>query len=60
MTIARAQLVDTSVTRWYHCITRVFVARSCSVRAIKTARIGLRTGSRNSLRSSRWPSVVSR
>ena len=22
MTIARAQLVDTSVTRWYHCITR--------------------------------------
>ena len=21
MTIARAQLVDTSVTRWYHCIT---------------------------------------
>jgi hypothetical protein len=22
MTIARAQLVDTSLTRWYHCITR--------------------------------------
>ncbi len=22
MTIARAQLVDPSVTRWYHCVTR--------------------------------------
>ena len=22
MTLARAQLVDPSVTRWYHCITR--------------------------------------
>jgi putative transposase len=22
MTIARAQLVDTSLARWYHCITR--------------------------------------
>jgi hypothetical protein len=22
MTIARAQLVDSSVTRWYHCVTR--------------------------------------
>ena len=22
MTIARAKLVDTSLTRWYHCITR--------------------------------------
>jgi hypothetical protein len=22
MTIARAQLVDVSVTRWYHCVTR--------------------------------------
>ena len=22
MTIARAQLVDTSVARWYHCVTR--------------------------------------
>ncbi len=22
MTIARAHLVDTAVTRWYHCITR--------------------------------------
>src|SRR5277367_6778335 len=22
MTIARAQLVDTSLTRWYHCVTR--------------------------------------
>lgn len=22
MTIARAHLVDTSVTRWYHCVTR--------------------------------------
>jgi len=22
MTIARAQLVDPAVTRWYHCITR--------------------------------------
>ena len=60
MAIARAQLVDTSLTRWYHCITRAFVARSCSVKPIKTARIGLGTVSRNSLRSSRWPSVVSR
>ena len=22
MAIARAQLVDTSLTRWYHCVTR--------------------------------------
>ena len=22
MTIARAQLVDTSIARWYHCVTR--------------------------------------
>jgi hypothetical protein len=22
MTMARSQLVDVSVTRWYHCITR--------------------------------------
>ncbi len=22
MTVARSQLVDTAVTRWYHCITR--------------------------------------
>ena len=22
MTMARANLVDTSITRWYHCITR--------------------------------------
>jgi hypothetical protein len=22
MTMARAQLVDTSLTRWYHCTTR--------------------------------------
>jgi REP element-mobilizing transposase RayT len=22
MTISRAQLVDTSLTRWYHCVTR--------------------------------------
>ncbi len=22
MTIARAHLVDASVTRWYHCVTR--------------------------------------
>jgi hypothetical protein len=22
MTIARSQQIDTSVTRWYHCVTR--------------------------------------
>ena len=30
MAIARAQLVDVSLTRWYHCVTRcVRAARSC-------------------------------
>ena len=32
MTMARAHLVDVSVTRWYHCITAVSVARSCSAK----------------------------
>jgi REP element-mobilizing transposase RayT len=28
MAIARAQLVDTSLTRWYHCVTRC-VRKAC-------------------------------
>jgi len=28
MTIARAHLIDPSVTRWYHCVTRC-VRRAC-------------------------------
>ena len=29
MTMARAHLVDVSVTRWYHCVTRCVTAH-CS------------------------------
>ena len=33
MTIARRELIDVSVTRWYHCLTAVSDVRSCSGRA---------------------------
>ena len=29
MTMPRAYLVDPSVTRWYHCVTRCVDALSC-------------------------------
>ena len=36
MTIARAQLVDAPVTRWYQCVTRCVRRRSCWAKGRKT------------------------
>ena len=40
MTMALAQLVDVSLARWYHCVTRCVRRASYWARAIKTARSG--------------------
>ena len=51
MAIARAQLVDVALTRWYHCVTRVFAERSCWEKETTTARSGWKTarGTRGNL-----------
>ena len=55
MTIARCHLVDASVTRWYHCVTRCVRRPSCSGRGRSIVKAGSNIGSRNLLKSSRWP-----
>ena len=40
MTIARGRLVDPSVTRWYHCVTRCVRRAFLLGEGIKTARHG--------------------
>ena len=60
MTIAHAHLVDASVTRWYHCVTRSVQRASCSGKGSSTVKAESSIGSRNLLKSSPWPSPGSR
>lgn len=43
MTIARRQLVDASLTRYYHCIWRCARGRFCVEKALSIANNGLKT-----------------
>ena len=56
MTIARAHLVDPSVTRWYHCVTRRVRRAFLLGEGCTTGKAGSNIGSRNLLKSSRWAS----
>ena len=60
MTMARAHLVDVSVTRWYHCITRCVRRAFLLGEAPIIARNGSNAGSRNLRKSSRCRSPDSR
>ena len=60
MTIARAQLVDVSLARWYHCITRCVRRAFLVGERDHNRKECFRTGSKSLRRSLRWPSVVSR
>ena len=60
MTIARRQLIDVSVTRWYHCMSRCVRGARCLATSRQTAKRGLKIASRTSPISSRWAWVVSR
>ena len=60
MAIARSRIVDTSVTRWYHCISRCSAVRSCWVTKRTTEKDGSRAGSKSCLKFSRSPSAASR
>ena len=60
MAIARSQLIDTTVARWYHCISRCVRRASCWAKGRTTVKVGSRTASKNWHRSSRSPSAASR
>ena len=60
MAIARAQLVDTSLTRWYHCVTRCVRKAFLLGKETTAVKNGSQTGSRNLRMSSRWLSAVFR
>ena len=60
MTIARAHLIDPSLTRWYHCVTRCVRRGFCWEMKNTTVRNGSRTGSRSVPVALRWASVVFR
>ena len=47
MTIARGQQINTSMTRWYHCVSRCVRRRSCSAKGRLTEKSGSKFGSRN-------------
>ena len=53
MTIARAQLVDTSLTRWYHCITRCVSLQPALSASCPAVRVIAAPGYDNQLRKSR-------
>ena len=60
MTMARAHLVDVSVTRWYHCVTRCVRRAFLLGEGPGTAKNGSNAGSRNLQISSPSPSAGSR
>ena len=60
MAIARSQLVDTTVARWYHCISRCVRRAFLLGEGPHDRKGGSRTGSKNWHRSSRSPSAASR
>jgi hypothetical protein len=53
MTIARAQLVDTSLTRWYHCTTRYVSLQPALSASCHAVRVIAAPGCYSLLRKSR-------